>query len=154
MDKFSLEIAFYKGNDWLDKLIKLWTRGPYSHVELIMNDMWITSHPSVGIRSRKAPTDLENWDIITIEYDSCDMLQDTFVKYYNDQIGCKYDWKGIFFSQFFKIGYNQDDKWFCSEFVTKLLQVLSIYEVLDLQPNKIDPSELYRVLEGRFNANS
>lgn len=146
----TIQVAFYKGSGSVfSKLIKIWTRSEYSHTELVIDGNWITSYPSKGVLNRRlqdtSDFNINEWDIITIdqyEYSSVSILY----RYLTDQSSCKYDWFGIIFSQFFKIGYNQDDKWFCSELVTKLLQILLVYKVLDLQPNKVSPQKLYEVL--------
>ena len=39
-----MKVACYKGEgDWADKLIRFWTGGIYSHVEIVIGDLWYTS---------------------------------------------------------------------------------------------------------------
>jgi hypothetical protein len=144
-------IAFYKGNESItDTLIKLWTRSHYSHCELYFEGAWVTSHPQYGVVSTKKELiyDHANWDYLSF---NVNYYTPVFDKYLKDQLGCEYDWKGIVFSQFIPLGVNSDTRWFCSEIVTKLLQILLVDVTLDLQPNKVSPAKLYKVLQNAYN---
>jgi hypothetical protein len=154
----SLKVAFYKGNSVYSKLIEWWTNSLFSHVELILDDRWVTSYPGVGVRINKGPTDMDKYVIIDItndlfkfvyedtqqtKYNNIDIFLNNYIK---NQYGSQYDWMGIVLSQFIKLGINSDTKWFCSEFVTKLLQILLYEPVMDLQPNKVSPGYLYDII--------
>ena len=68
-----IRIAFYKGKgNWKNKIIRWWTKSPYSHAELIMPDnyTWISISPllSSTVSSRiKTDFDLQNWDFIEFD---------------------------------------------------------------------------------------
>ena len=48
MDSRAVRLAFYKGEgDWVDKLVRWWTKSQYSHVEVVGN-MWVSSSPRDG----------------------------------------------------------------------------------------------------------
>lgn len=149
----TVQVAFYKGTSVFDNIIKFWTKSKYSHVELIIDGIWVTSSPGEGGVVKRYPStipdfNINDYDIYTLDckYYNEDILH----KYIYLQLNCKYDWKGIIFSQFFTLGYNESNKWFCSELVTKLLQILLIEDILDLQPNKVSPGKLYNCLKYTF----
>lgn len=139
-----MKLAFYRGNEWYSKVIQWWTKSPYSHVELIVDGKWISSDPTDGVRiwDEAKIENVELFDYIEIDAG----MNDTFHWFLGNELGCAYDWKGIVFSQFFNLGVNSNTKWFCSEIITKLLQILLYRDVLDLQPNKVSPGMLYKVL--------
>ena len=44
-----IRLAFYKGKgDWVDKLVRWWTKSQYSHVEVVVGNTWISSSPRDG----------------------------------------------------------------------------------------------------------
>ena len=67
-----VKIAFYKGpGDWKNKIIRWWTKSPYSHAELIMPDnfTWIGISPlltSTVSARKKVDFDLDNWDFVEV----------------------------------------------------------------------------------------
>jgi hypothetical protein len=143
-----ITVAFYKGQETLsDKLVSWWTNSKYSHVEIIIGDNWITSHPTDGVRKiLNEQIYLDCWDFIRIPTHNCNTIDNIVNKYIDEQLGLTYDWIGIIFSQFIKLGIDSNTKWFCSEFVTKILQLYLITEVLDVKPNKVNPGYLYNLL--------
>lgn len=126
-------IAFYKGwgDKWYHKitsaLVKVWTRGKYTHVELINDDdtecpkgwCWYSASAfNEGLVRVKNITIKEgHWDIYELgnfrQYDAFDFME--------GEIGKKYDWPGIFLTQIFRLGRHHKEKWFCSEIVRMAL---------------------------------
>lgn len=53
MGSCAVRLAFYKGEgDWVDKVVRWWTKSQYSHVEVIVGDTWYSSSPrDGGVRS-------------------------------------------------------------------------------------------------------
>jgi len=99
-----VKVAFYKGKgNWKNKLICWWTGSPYSHVELIMADnfTWIGISPlltsTVSARA-KVDFDLENWDFVDLEVTQ--EQSNVILDFFKETEGCKYDWVGMFLSQF------------------------------------------------------
>ena len=142
-----IKIAFYKAKgNWVDKLIRLWTRSIYSHCELVINDedelLWISSSPrDGGVRILQNPSmNPNNWDYITIPNTNSTDIQ-LINKLTASQLGKKYDWLGIFFTQFLPLNIQNPNRWFCSEIVTYLLKesLLSIKN----KPSWYSPGELY-----------
>jgi hypothetical protein len=59
--------------------------------------------------------------------------------------GKPYDWRGIILTQIFPLRFQSKDKWFCSELVTKVLQLLLVKETLDLEPHLVSPGDLAKL---------
>ena len=146
-----IKIAFYKGKgNWADTLIRLWTRSPYSHCELVIDDgdelLWISSSPRDGkVRILQNPSmNPNNWDYITIP-NTVFADNQLIVKLVSPQLGKKYDWLGIFFTQFLPLNIQDPNKWFCSEIVTYLLKK-SILSTIKNKPAWYNPGRLYKEL--------
>ena len=67
-----IKIAFYKGQgDWINRIVRWWTKSDYSHAELILPDglTWVGISPFKGsvLRSKKRKffSELE-WDFIEL----------------------------------------------------------------------------------------
>jgi len=137
-----ISIAFYKGKgDWTDKLIRWWTKSPYSHVELVIGDPkdgdWISTSPrTMRLEKRHINYKPENWDVIQINEEICDLnvyrVQKLYIKYKL----VSYDWFGIFFSQIIPLNKDNKNKLFCSEWVMTCLLVKD--------PNKYSPGDVYQ----------
>lgn len=149
-----MELALYKGefkstflNRIFNILIKWWTKSKYSHVELVIkhgenpkNWRWISSENFIGVRSKLIQYNPDNWDFIKLtnlnEQDTLDFL--------NDKIGAKYDWKGIFLSNIFKLEQHDVDKWFCSELCFAALIKGGYFDInlLNVKPHIVTPEDL------------
>ena len=140
-----VKLAFHKGGkSFYERAIKLWTLGPYSHVEIIIDDVSFSSVPGIGTRYLLSPQmAFGDWDYLDVKMDSLERAH--VWNWCMSEMGCGYDWKGIFFAQI--LGLNRDDpeKWFCSEFCTRALQIGGYYK--DLTPDKMSPNSLYRYLK-------
>lgn len=131
------------------KAISWWTKHPYYHCELIFKNKWISSHPDLGgVRLLPLKELRPTWDYYKINLPEISTEQEEILwGFLQEQINTGYDWKGIFLSQFMKLGINSDTKWFCSEIVVKLLQLMYCKTLIDYVPNKISPADLFRILE-------
>jgi len=135
-----VKLAFKKGDGLLSSIIKYLTKSPYSHVELIVGNKWISSSPEDGglyIRNLKPLKN--NWDYIDIT-DKVENI-DYALSFAYSQIGTKYDYLGII--RIFTGITKKNNKWFCSEIVTVLLQKQQVEEVLFLNPSHTTPGDLY-----------
>jgi len=145
-----IKIAFYKANGTIvDKLIRFWTRSKYSHCELIINGIWYTSISrkddiSKGITKRKLLPKEGHWDYIEIEGLDYNKVQDS-IEFFNSQLNKKYDWLGIFLSQFIPLKIQDKDKWFCSEIDSKMLKISGFN--LSLEPNQYSPGRLFEEIK-------
>ena len=65
----NMKIAFYKGRKRLfNRLVSWWTRGPYSHAELVFSDGICASSSFMdkGVRFKQIELTPENWDILPL----------------------------------------------------------------------------------------
>ena len=127
-----MKVAFYKAEgNWQDKLIRLWTRGKYSHCEIVDGNVWYSSSPrDGGVRAKYMDDwDENSWDFIEVEADH-DRLIEVYAKYEY----AKYDWLGIILTQFIPLGIENEKKVFCSEFCAI---VLDLYGAKWLSPNAL-----------------
>mgnify|MGYP003575072148 CR=1 FL=1 len=133
-------VAFYKGKGkWWNSLIRWWTRGPYSHTEVITEqygDRYLchSSHlPDGGVRSKWRVLDASEWDFVDIDADSY-----AISKWYDERHGKKYDLLGL-------VGFvlrpedGERDKYFCSEANAASLGIK--------QPWRFDPNTLKPVID-------
>lgn len=134
-----MKVAFYKGKKRLfNRLVRIWKKGPYSHVELILDDGISISSSAMdgGVRYKRIQYTSDNWDFIDIGPEPDDMRDRI-----NEIIGLKYDYKGIIG---FVIGSVPDDKnkLFCSETGMRLLKFPD--------PWRFDPNAMYSVLKRMY----
>jgi hypothetical protein len=141
-----IEIWFYKAKygTLVDKIIGWYTRGQYSHCEIYFptqNVCISSSGRDGGTRKKVIPYDF-HWDKIVL--DKVD--EEKTFNYASQLLGRPYDWVGIIFSQIIDLGYQEPNDYFCSEFVSEVLQD-SCGLHLDTQPNRICPNALYKILQ-------
>lgn len=151
-----VKVGFLKSSNTIPaKLIKMWTNSPYSHVELIFKDVcYKVDVDTVVMAYTREEFEEKNWDTIEIDIVITEDQEEKIYRFFQNQLGLEYDWTGIFLSQFISLGINSENKWFCSELVTKILQLLLVEEVLDCEPNKVSPGKLYKMLENYIKPES
>ena len=149
MHTLNITLAFKKVNkdtSVIGKIISWWTKSQYHHVEIIVDGNWISSDSDTGVVVRELKPFKDNWDYIKLPpIGICNNHYSFLNNYINNLNGGKYDWKGIIFSQTIPLGLHNKDKWFCSELVTKLLQLMLVEEVIDIDPNLVSPRDLYDI---------
>jgi hypothetical protein len=115
-----MRIAFWKGTDpgfagVLDRGIRWWTDGPYSHNEVIFSDGWTgtASWADKGVKLLKRPEEyydnLDDWVIIDIEGD-----ENVVRGWFFERQGAPYDLLGVFGFVWRPIR-GMDGAFFCSE---------------------------------------
>lgn len=161
-------IAFYKGNSRADGiqgikerledgLIRLFTRGIYSHCEIaiclgqgqrynaigfeippeaadpILYECYTSSPRDGGVRRKTMPLPFDQWDLIPL----VNMSDSELIKFFHKTEGKKYDWLGAlgFALPLFK---HERDKYFCSEWCAAALGLF--------QPHTFSPNGLYDYL--------
>ena len=136
-----MKIIFYKG--WkgtiIDKSICLWTLGKYSHLVIVGSDGYCYSSSSreKGVRKKLININSEKWDIFDIDID-----EEFLIKFFEETKNSKYDWIGIFFYHFFPFKLQDNNKWYCSEWISEVLQ----HSGYSMKTN-LTPSGVYRNLK-------
>jgi hypothetical protein len=142
-----INVSFYKENaNLFGKCIKFWTNSQYFHCEIEIPKYNFYNYTIYAVRNSVIKTeerpDFGPPTIIRIEVPNYKEMID----FCETQLGKKYDIYGIFFSQIFNFNKENKNKWFCSEFVVKALQIGNVNKIKNLKPNKIDPGELFSIL--------
>ncbi len=125
-------------NSIQSSLIKWYTKSEYYHSEIILCDKWISSTPSSGVRIRDIEPLRDDYDYYLLESNISNL--DDVMKFIYNQEHKAYDWKGIFLSAFLNFNIHSKSEWYCSEFVTVVLNKLNILN--EIQSNTITPAKL------------
>ena len=139
-----MKVAFFKGTGIIDLLIRFYTFSKYSHCELLFNDgSWFGCKPNGDTKTNYRSRIInDKWDFIEL---NITLEEEKKIKIWCDnEVGCSYDWKGIFLSQILPFGEQSRDKWFCSEICVEALQVIG--KLLGITSWKISPGKLYKLL--------
>lgn len=141
-------VAFYKApGEFYDKLTRWWMLGPYSHCELVLEQVDSTatcasaSPRDGGVCIREITFKPDAWDFVTVELSLDELL---FAKdWLNKHKGKKYDFFGLFGFILRRIK-DKQDSFFCSEAIAAMLQIEA--------PWRLDPNALYYVLKYKSKA--
>ena len=113
-----MRLAFYKGRHRLfDRVVQWWTRGPYSHVELVFSD-GLAASSSVrdgGVRVKAINFAPDRWDILPIDGDEAPARA-----WFAAHLGQAYDAAGLF-GFVWRPAAGATRRWFCSEAVAAAL---------------------------------
>ena len=139
-----IHAAFYKSNTSIvDRVIKWWTRGPYSHCELVVGftdqnlaKCWSSSHQDGGVRYKEILLDSTRWDIFQLEVSSDDVSN--AITWFEQRRGKKYDLLGIL-GFVWRPTVNSKNRWFCSEALASSLNIVESW--------RFDPNSLLAVLK-------
>jgi hypothetical protein len=118
-----MKVALYKGKRGgsagaFDAAVRWWTRGAYSHVELIFSD-GISASASArdgGVRFKDIEYHPDRWDIIEIEAD-----EEYARAFFEKRVGLGYDYFGLF-GFVWRPHSGSALLWFCSEIVMGALK--------------------------------
>lgn len=152
--KKRIRIAFRQksGKDSIvNKIIRFLTKSRFHHVELIIDDTWISTSSSTGFTMRPLEP-IKQEDTRYVYHDlglvKITSEQDRIItRFIENQLDSEYDYSGIIFSQLFPFSKHSKRRWFCSEIVTKLLQLHLVEETLELTPSEISPGDLAKVFK-------
>jgi len=136
-------LAFYKAKgNFIDRLIRFWTIGPYSHVEIIDEDgyMYSSSPRDKGVRKKAHEFNPDKWDYVEVEINP-KILEE----FYEETKGESYDLIGI-------LGFvipvkDRTNRWFCSEWCSNVLKISGHKAMWKQEPSKISPNRLYKLLK-------
>lgn len=138
----TLRLALYKGTrpgikGIYNRLVRWWTRSPYSHCELVFSD-GIAASSSLedgGVRFKMIAFDAARWDFIDLPAG----LESGARAWFEQQAGKQYDLMGNL--QFILACIpGSENKWFCSEAVAAALGIPD--------PWRFDPATLASALAG------
>ena len=141
-----IKVAFYKGKgDYLNGVVRWWTKSIYSHAELVLPDgiTWIGISPFLKSKvasRKKLIIDFAEWDFINLEITSEQL--DIIMEFFEDTEGQRYDWLGMLLSQFLPCKIKHKKRWYCSEWIAYALRIacifdwriIKIYDRKDLSP--------------------
>jgi hypothetical protein len=118
-----MKVALYKGKRGgfagaFDAAVRWWTRGAYSHVELIFSDGMSASASARdgGVRFKDIEYHPDRWDIIEIDGD-----EEYARAFFEKRVGLKYDYFGLF-GFVWRPHSGSALLWFCSEIVMGALK--------------------------------
>jgi len=153
----NIKVAFYRGHgNTVNRIVRWWTKSPYSHAELIMPDgvTWIGISPKGSrltsrIRETYIPTE---WDFIELEVTTEQIA--VIKEFFSATENCLYDWTGMILSQFLPFHIKRKGKWYCSEWIAYALRIscvidwrlIKIYDRADLSP-----AVLYQIIKASQN---
>ena len=141
-----MKVAFFRGGrSPMDRLIRWWTKSPYAHVELLFDDgTMISACPGIGVRSiLVASLDVQHWDLVAVPIDHDHAV--ALSRWCLGELGCHYDWWGLFVTQVLGFPRSHPTKWFCSEFCAAALEHADVD--LGIDPCKVSPGALYDLLK-------
>lgn len=108
----SVQLALYKAKgNWLNRLIRWWTKSPYSHCELVVNGMcYSSSIRDGGVRGKVMALPADKWDVIDLPWADAGVVQGWFDRHAHD----RYGWIDLVLCQL--LGMRRDSRGvFCSE---------------------------------------
>jgi hypothetical protein len=147
-----LKVAFRKkSNSLFSVLIRWYTFGPHSHVELLFPDgrSFSSDESDGGAKWRTRNMTADEWDFLTVPCTAEEVQR--VVKFCNGEDGCEYDKTGIAFSFLpIALGYQSSTRWFCSEICVAALQQVGY--LTGYTPSRISPNKLYKILKKELEA--
>ena len=142
-----MKLWFYKASkgNITDKTIAWWTKGPYSHVELVFSDgeCFTSSNRDGGVRFKVIPPS-DNWDVVTLPMD----FNEAEVKSYCNQfLGYKYDLLGCLGLAIGDPKLRDKKRWYCSEIVINVLNHFTDLKFPgQLSPNRFYDQTIYKMI--------
>jgi ribosomal protein S17E len=150
---FEKKLSDNKATRIKQSLIKKWTKSEYFHVEIIIDGYWYSADTKRGLIKRKLKPLKDSYDYLTVFPSTCQENKRLAAEFIDSQVGKKYDWAAIYLTQLLKIGIENKDRWFCSEIVAKVLQILQIREFVNTKPSLMSPQDVfYSLSKSGFSA--
>ena len=108
-----MHLAFYKGRKRLfDRLVQWYTKGPYSHCELVIDGQcYSSSLRDGGVRPKQARLNPAHWMIV----DCPTWPVEASIELLEKTNGAKYDLRGALATRL--PGGHDGSRWFCNEWV-------------------------------------
>lgn len=136
-------VLFYHGPEGLfGWLVRLFTLSRYSHVEIRVGYL---SYAAIAGRGVELSVDryfpIEQWDRIDVSIEDAPAL----TRWLSDEVGSRYDWPGIIFSQVLPfIRRDAATRWYCSELVCAALKRAGVLP--ESQRSTVSPGRLHHLL--------
>lgn len=149
-----MKLAFYHGKgSFFSKLIRLWTFGSFSHVEIVFSDgLAFSSHEADGgTRFKQIDFTAPGWELVDVPVSQQDEAR--IRAWCRNEDGCAYDWRGITFSFLpIPIGWQHSERWFCSEICAAAVQLAGYLS--GYTPAALSPNGLYKALCKELSKNA
>ncbi len=112
-------VHFYRGpENFFGKAVRVITRSRYSHCDISIGSITYRADPGIGVRAHLGWDHPEKaWDTIAV---ACD--DHAVFRFLEQEVGCGYDWKGIFLTELLPFGLQSKTKWYCSELIAAALK--------------------------------
>ena len=137
----NVKVAFYKNNSHLfNRLVAWWTKGKYSHMELVFSDGLAasSSNRDRGVRYKRIHFSPANWDVFELD----ETFSEEFAReYFNRRLDKRYDIKGLF-GFVWQAAKDNPNKEFCSEVCMGML--------VFAEPWRFSPNQAFPVLKRFF----
>ncbi len=144
-------IINFDGDKFVDKLIKFWTRGIFSHSAVLFPDWtFLEIYPPRQTRWKYTTivTNHQKSDLITVfdintedSYDDIKKMYDTLI------VGKKYDWIGII-GFVLRLKKGQRNGYFCSE--GSIIPLYLYYHWTRINPEYVSPEHLVELLSVNY----
>lgn len=150
----SIRIAFFKGNlrEWHHRFIRWWSKSPYSHAEIVLDDgeTWVSISPFLYTRvAARIRTNVsrDEWDylVFRVTPEELHALKD----FISETTGDGYDWVGMVLSQVLPFIIKGKSRWYCSSWVFTALNYAGIIRSRSTKIKEIpdlSPGRLYEIL--------
>ena len=144
--KVTLALRESKG-DIVDSAIAWWTSSKFTHIEIIVENKWISSGPTHGgVYMQELRPLKDTWTYIEVDVDG--RVKNTVNRFIQAQEGKKYDWGGILWNQFFRTEREDNqDRWFCSEIVAEILIRFRAKGIIE-DSVQYSPGDLWTIYKG------
>lgn len=145
----NITLAFKKVDtkNFYSNIVSKWTKSRYTHIEIIIDKTWVSSVEGIGVHLKELKPKKDVYDYLDLRVIVTEEQYNKLFTWLHQQNNKKYDTVGILFSQIIPLRLDSRDKWFCSELVTKILQLLNVNEVIDLYPHLTSPGDLARIFK-------
>lgn len=136
-----MKIVFSTSNSLYALLIKLVTKGKYTHCGIVVGNEVYEAKPFHGVvKSEYDPLDWACSVKIKIEEEQLNKIK----KFLDSELGCGYDWFGVCRFLFKPLKSNKN-KWFCSELVVESLKKIKFFKKR-IHSFNYSPQSLYSFL--------
>ena len=130
--RVKIKVAFYKGHgNFLNKIVRWWTKSVYSHAELVLPDgvTWVGISPFLKSKvasRKKLIIDYSEWDFIVLDVSQEQI--DIIMEFLEHTSGQGYDWIGMLLSQFLPCKIKHKKRWYCSEWIAYALRISCVFD--------------------------